>query len=217
MPQFRKSFFSRRFETSSAPEERERANPAKLVRVAPIDSQGLSGQQLHKIHVQNKIRATMTGTRVFDRTVHKTNIWLKDIMIGMGWNNRERAYSFLRATLHTVRDLLPIEEVANFGAQLPILLRGVYYEGWWPHHGKYKIKSLDSFYDLYSHHLGPLGNRLSDREIIQGVSVCMQTIARNISPGEIADIQSVLPKVVCGLFNFPQEDRTPFDVDPYFV
>jgi uncharacterized protein (DUF2267 family) len=38
----------------------------------------------------------------------------------------------LRATLHALRDRLIIDEVAQLSAQLPMLIRGLYYKGWDP-------------------------------------------------------------------------------------
>ena len=74
----------------------------------------------------------MTGLDVFDTTVQKTNVWLKDIMQELGWEDRHKAYMGLRTTLHALRDRLTPEEAAQFGAQLPMLIRGLYYEGWTP-------------------------------------------------------------------------------------
>ena len=73
-----------------------------------------------------------TGLEVFDATLHKTNSWLKELMGMLGSEDRHRAYLALRATLHALRDRLTVEEVAQLGAQLPMLIRGFYYEGWDP-------------------------------------------------------------------------------------
>jgi uncharacterized protein (DUF2267 family) len=67
---------------------------------------------------------------VFDRTLYKTHTWLKEIMEVLGTEDRHRAYMALRAVLHALRDRLTVEEVAQLGAQLPMLIRGLYYEGW---------------------------------------------------------------------------------------
>ncbi|MGZ3297329.1 MAG: DUF2267 domain-containing protein, partial [Xanthobacteraceae bacterium] len=66
-----------------------------------------------------------------DETLHKTNIWLKEIdeVVGSG---RRGAYQALRAVLHCLRDRLTIDEAAQLGDQLPMLIRGIYYEGWHP-------------------------------------------------------------------------------------
>lgn len=74
----------------------------------------------------------MTKLGVLDTTVQKTHAWLRDIKEGLGFDNDRAAYSALRATLHGLRDLLTTDQVALLGAQLPLLVRGIYYEGWDP-------------------------------------------------------------------------------------
>ena len=70
-----------------------------------------------------------TGLDVFDRTVQAANLWLKELMDALGWDDRHKAYQGLRTTLHALRDRLTLEEMAQLGAQVPLLIRGVYYEG----------------------------------------------------------------------------------------
>ena len=67
-----------------------------------------------------------TGLEVFDRTVQKTNSWLHDLMQVLQWADKHKAYLALRATLHALRDRLTVDEVAQLGAQLPMLIRGFY-------------------------------------------------------------------------------------------
>jgi uncharacterized protein (DUF2267 family) len=69
------------------------------------------------------------GLRVFDRTIQESNLWLKDLEDRLG-ASRHQAYACLRATLHVLRDRLPTETALHFAAQLPVLLRGVFTEGW---------------------------------------------------------------------------------------
>ena len=66
---------------------------------------------------------TAAGLDVFDRTVHKTYEWLADLMRLLAVDDRQTAYQALRATLHARRDRLTVEEVAQLGAQLPMLVR----------------------------------------------------------------------------------------------
>lgn len=72
---------------------------------------------------------SMTGLEVFDATTQKTNEWLDEIMFELALEERHTAYAALRGTLHALRDRLPLEETAHLGAQLPMLVRGFYYEG----------------------------------------------------------------------------------------
>jgi uncharacterized protein (DUF2267 family) len=73
---------------------------------------------------------SITGLDVFDSTVHQTNAWLKAIMGRLGTEDRHRAYLALRTTLQALRDRLQPEMAVHLGAQLPMLVRGVYYEDW---------------------------------------------------------------------------------------
>jgi uncharacterized protein (DUF2267 family) len=72
------------------------------------------------------------GLAGFDQTVQLSNKWLKELMLELGWKQRNRAMLALRSTLHALRDRLPLAEAVQLGAQLPLLLRGAYYEGWRP-------------------------------------------------------------------------------------
>ncbi|HEY7242806.1 MAG TPA: DUF2267 domain-containing protein [Xanthobacteraceae bacterium] len=74
----------------------------------------------------------MTGIEVLDASVRATRDWVEDLTRRLGWHDRARACRGLLAVLHALRDCLPREEAIYVGAQLPALLRGLYYEGWHP-------------------------------------------------------------------------------------
>ncbi|HSM19769.1 MAG TPA: DUF2267 domain-containing protein, partial [Hyphomicrobiales bacterium] len=61
-----------------------------------------------------------------DTTIQTTNIWLNELDQAMGWDHRQRTYRLLRAVLHALRDRLPVNEATDLGAQLPLLIRGIY-------------------------------------------------------------------------------------------
>jgi uncharacterized protein (DUF2267 family) len=75
-----------------------------------------------------------TGYSSFNTTVDKTNRILNEIEEACGWSKeqRNRSYAALRAVLHAVRDRLTVDASAQFAAQLPMLIRGIYYDGWNP-------------------------------------------------------------------------------------
>jgi uncharacterized protein (DUF2267 family) len=64
--------------------------------------------------------------------VNATEEWIDDLLRRLGWSDRERAYLVLLAALHALRDAVARDEAVYIGAQLPPLLRGLYYEGWHP-------------------------------------------------------------------------------------
>jgi uncharacterized protein (DUF2267 family) len=69
---------------------------------------------------------------IFSSTLQKTGAWLREIAAELGTTNQHHAYLALRAVLQTLRDCLPIVEAVHLGSQLPMLVRGFYFEGWEP-------------------------------------------------------------------------------------
>lgn len=65
-------------------------------------------------------------------TVHETDAWLKELTAELGSQDKHKTYLALRATLYALRDRPTIEDVAQLGAQLSMLMRGIDYEGWRP-------------------------------------------------------------------------------------
>lgn len=132
---------------------------------------------------------SVTGLDVFDSTIHKTNIWLKDLMQVLGWQDRHKAYQALRVTLHALRDRLTIEEVAQFAAQLPMLIRGFYYEGWSPTGKPAKERHREQFMARIEQEF--LGDNSVDPE--QVARAVFSVLAMHVSKGEIEDIKHLLP------------------------
>lgn len=68
----------------------------------------------------------------FEHAIHSANIWLKAVSEALGTEDRHLAHRVLRTWLHTLRDRLTVDVAAHFAAQLPELVRGIYYDGWDP-------------------------------------------------------------------------------------
>jgi uncharacterized protein (DUF2267 family) len=130
-----------------------------------------------------------TGLDVFDTTLQKTNSWLNDLMELLGWQDRHKAYLALRATLHALRDRLSVEEVAQLGAQLPMLIRGFYYEGWDPTGKPLRERHKEEFLARIERQF-----RGDDRIDPEPVARAVFTVlAHRVSAGEIEDVKHVLP------------------------
>lgn len=157
---------------------------------------------VQKINAKNRIRATSTGTRLFDRSLHKTNIWLKEVMELMNWQNRERALSVLRCTLHSLRDILPTQEIPHLGAQLPVLVRGLYYENWHIHPEPLRLNSVNEFYELVREKLGRGSVRFRNDELRKAIRACLFVVTEHVSAGEIYDIKSLLRRNLRDLIEF---------------
>jgi uncharacterized protein (DUF2267 family) len=132
---------------------------------------------------------SMTGLEVFDATLQKTNEWLDEVMGELAIEERKTAYSALRGTLHVLRDRLPMEEAVHLGAQLPMLVRGFYYEGWRPAREPIKMHR-EEFLLRVEEQLAGGAAELHPELVVRAV---LQVLSRRISKGEIEQVERTLP------------------------
>jgi uncharacterized protein (DUF2267 family) len=144
-----------------------------------------------------------TGLDVFDTTIHKTNTWLKELMQIGGWESRRTAYKALRATLHALRDRLTVDENAQLSAQLPMLIRGLYFEGWDPSVRTLKERHLEHFLERIEQELRG-DEQLDPVEVARAVFMVMQ---ERVTEGEIEDVRYVLPSKIRELW--PVAEQAP--------
>jgi uncharacterized protein (DUF2267 family) len=136
-------------------------------------------------------RMTITGYSAFDSTLQKTNRILRQIEESYDWpkERRNQSYAALRAVLHALRDRLTVDEAAQFSAQLPMLVRGIYYEGWDPSQVPKKMHR-DDFLD----HI----RREMPFEVKGGAEGVVHTVAKAlrlyITDGEWDDVVAEMPK-----------------------
>ena len=136
-----------------------------------------------------------TGLEVFDSTLQLTNSWLKRLMEDLHTEDRHQAYRALRAVLHALRDRLTVDEAAHLGAQLPMLVRGVYYEGWHPAGKPRREHGREAFVDHVRAELRD--PRLDPTRVVTAV---FALLAERITAGEIEDVRHVLPAPVRALW-----------------
>jgi uncharacterized protein (DUF2267 family) len=132
---------------------------------------------------------SVTGLTPFDSTLQTTNIWLNDVLERMGWQDRYLAYHALRAVLHALRDRLPVEQAAALAAQLPMLIRGFYYEGWHPHGKPVKERHKVEFLA----HIAEAFRNDSDVDPEQVARAVFQVLSKHVTTGEIESVKHSLP------------------------
>ena len=130
---------------------------------------------------------------VFDASLQKTQVWLNDLMVELGWENRpQKACLALRTGLHALRDRLTAEGAVHLGAQLPILIRGVYYEGWKltgkPVKERHKSEFLDHIAAVFRD-----DDTVDPEKVMRAV---FKVLARHISKGETENVKHLLPKTL---------------------
>lgn len=125
----------------------------------------------------------------FQRSVETANIWLKDVARELGTDDRLYTLRVLRAFLHTLRDHLTAAEVAQLAAQLPELLRGIYYEGWNPGRGPARYRRPEEFL----RRMAETANLAGPTEASIAADAVMRALGRYVSAGELDDIRANLP------------------------
>jgi uncharacterized protein (DUF2267 family) len=126
---------------------------------------------------------------IIEHSVEKTHIWLKAVAEELGDTDHQYAYRALRAVLHTLRDRLTVEVAAKLAAQLPTLIRGIYYEDWVPSRTPLAIHDVGTFLD----HVVSEGRMAGDTEASVAVTAVARVLRAHVSPGEIDDVLAVLP------------------------
>ncbi|WP_433463340.1 DUF2267 domain-containing protein [Spirillospora sp. CA-128828] len=132
-----------------------------------------------------------TGFSTFDKTIDKTNRVLKEIEHAHGWSKEQRNWSYdaLRAVLHALRDRLTVDECAHLSAQLPLLVRGMYYEGWDPSRVPVKMDKEE-----FLQHVRRGFPHEVDAGMEQLVSTVLQALRHYVTEGEWEDIKSSISR-----------------------
>jgi uncharacterized protein (DUF2267 family) len=134
----------------------------------------------------------MSTTRiaVIDHSAQQAHIWVNDVAEQLATEDLHEAYRVLRAFLHGVRDHLPVNEVAQLAAQLPTLIRGVFYEGWEPSRTPDHARDLDSFLRRVSAEARLAGETQASFAAVAAARV----LESHVSPGEFRSVLHTLPR-----------------------
>ena len=142
-----------------------------------------------------------SGLESIECSVQLTHIWINDLDVRLGWHNKQRSYRRLRAVLQALRDWLPIDEAAHLGAQLPQLLRGVYYEHWGPAITPARADFVARIDDSFE--ADPL------RSTVDEITTVLGFLAEKLEAGEIKKVQHSLPADVRALWPAPPQAAWP--------
>jgi uncharacterized protein (DUF2267 family) len=138
----------------------------------------------------------MNELSILNKSVIKTYEWLKDISIYAGWDNNAKSLAALRVTLHQLRDNIPLESAVYLSAQLPIFIRGIFFENWHPSCAPLKERKADIFLHSVEEHLKEFKESTQDVDSLIAVKAVFKTLSDKISEGEIEKILNILPKQI---------------------
>ena len=128
------------------------------------------------------------GLEVFDRTLQLTHIWLDEIIEALH-TDRQTAWRVLGAVLRALRDRLPPGLSAHVSEELPLLVRGAYFEQWRPADENPKLRTLAEFLERVSNNLAhgkPIGS-------LDATRVVFAVLDRHLDKGQVEKLCQALP------------------------
>lgn len=133
---------------------------------------------------------TITPIHELDSSLHEANTWLKDVMHHLGTDDAHTGHTAMRASLHALRDRIGLDNAAHLGAQLPTLIRGIYFEGWHPAGTPTKERHKQDFLDHISKELR--GDSVIDPE--SAIAAVLEVVCEKTSHAEAAKLIRLFPK-----------------------
>jgi uncharacterized protein (DUF2267 family) len=133
---------------------------------------------------------TTERIHVFDSAVQEANLWLKALMDRLVTDDPHFAYVALRSVLHALRDRVGPQNAAHLSAQLPMLIRGLFYEGWHAASTPTRERHYDDFIDHVRRDLP------KDRgyDVDEMTRVVFGLLWERIDKGEIAKLVRIFPE-----------------------
>ena len=147
------------------------------------------------------------GLEVFDKTLETTHIWLKEIMADIG-PDRQVAWKVLSVVLHKLRDRLPLGLAAHLGSQMPLLVRGVYYDQFEPGRMPTGCNSREEF-------VAEVAEWLTDTRPVDpdlAVRSVFKVLSNHVSAGQVAKVREALPRSLRQSW-IDAEAREPAEMD----
>lgn len=129
-----------------------------------------------------------TSLTSFTNAAQQAQQWVNELARDLCWSEQS-AYRFLKSVLQTLRDWLPPAEMADLSAQLPVLIRGIYFAGWNPSAPVCERKKRDFVLSVRSS-FGYDDN--VDFDV--AINAVFKLLDRHISKGEIIQVRNSMKK-----------------------
>lgn len=132
----------------------------------------------------------------FDADIQEANTWIKEINLRLQVDDVHAARRVLRAVLHALRDRIGPSHAGHFSAQLPLIVRGLYFEGWRPT----RTGTMEQTRAEFLRHVGECMGKGPLIHPATAVNAVFHTMWNRIDPGEVAKLKSLLPAEIAGLW-----------------
>jgi len=128
--------------------------------------------------------------------------WLNIVQEELKWPDEERIYDATKAVLQALRDRLPMEEAHELAAQLPMLMKGFYFDGYDPSDKPLTIRNREEFFELVREHFG---DQPLDAE--KATKAVLSMLYQKLSGGELEDVKGNMPDDIQGLFTAAKKSQ----------
>lgn len=145
---------------------------------------------------------------VFDKTAQTTHLWLNEISEEIGLDDQQ-SWRITAAVLRAIRDRLPVELAAHLGSQLPLLVRGVYYDQFRPSAMPSRVRSLEEFLQLIAEEL-KFGKPVDTEDAARAV---FNVLSRHLTAGQIEKVREALPEEVRAIWSMEPGTTDQRDTD----
>lgn len=147
---------------------------------------------------QGEFYTSYQGFEAIDHTVQLTNDWISELSAKLGWADRNKVLMLMRSTLAGLRDILNPNEAAQLSAQLPLLIRGLFFEGWCP--AQIPERTRKSFITRIEANLG----REGEYQGHQDISEVFRLLNTRLSAGDVRHVRLALPADIRDLWPTPR-------------
>lgn len=140
----------------------------------------------------------MAAVPILENNIHQTMDWVYAIEEACQWdeNNQRRAFTALKAVLHELRNLLSIEQTAQLSTQLPLVIRGIFFENWNPNSITFQKMNKQDFLESVAKALYPY----RDMDIEATTKGVLHVLGEKMPEGEFEKILQNIPGEIKELY-----------------
>lgn len=119
----------------------------------------------------------------------------------------DHAYRVMRSVFHAIREVLSPEESLHMLAQLPLMVKGTYVDGWHISSGN-RIRSMAEFLACLRQQNEPVATRDfgNDETAIHHTKCVLNVIKRHVATGEIQHMMDQFPMELMELWLTEESD-----------
>lgn len=154
-----------------------------------------------RIYQKQKAQAKISRTRkepnshLVEKHTQTALDWINAFVSMLEWNLDDHTLDALRVVLHGIRDHLSLGEMSHFSAQLPLFIRGLFFEDWHPNPGSLKEEGKEKFiHEIQQNLVRRIKYPFDELETEIIINVVFQTLAQQMNEEEWEKLYKLFPK-----------------------